>query len=140
VKFTILLVEDSRVQKLANEKILTQAGYLVLMAGSGEDALRLALEASPDLILLDMILPRLNGFEVLQALKRDRATAAVPVIVLSQLTDADQSKVRAGGAAGYFAKSKLAKGVDGETELVELIKKTLRESPGSRILAAHVGW
>ncbi len=140
MKFTILLVEDSRVQKLANEKILTQAGYLVLMAGSGEDALRLALEASPDLILLDMILPKLSGFEVLLALKRDRATAAVPVIVLSQLTDADEIKVRAGGAAGYFAKSKLAKGVDGERELVELIKKTLRESPGSRILAAHVGW
>src|ERR1700686_4278389 len=53
---TILLVEDSKVQKLANERILFKAGYLVLFAGDGEEALRLARESVPDLVLLDLLL------------------------------------------------------------------------------------
>ena len=137
VKSTILLVEDSQIQKLANEHILTQAGYLVLLAGDGEDALRLAREANPDLVLLDMILPKLSGSEVLLALKRDPATAAVPVIVLSQLSEADQVNVKAGGAAGYFDKSKLAEGLVGEDQLVEMVKKTLRETPRCGIPAGQ---
>jgi two-component system cell cycle response regulator DivK len=139
MKSTVLLVEDSQIQKLANEKILTQAGYLVLLAGDGEDALRLAREAGPDLVLLDMNLPKLSGAEVLQALKQHRATAAIPVIVISQLSQADEAKVMTAGAAGYFEKSSLARGVDGEAELVDLIKKALRESPRSGTLAAHTG-
>jgi CheY-like chemotaxis protein len=138
MKSTILLVEDSPIQKRANESILTRAGYLVLLAGDGEDALCLAREASPDLVLLDMILPGLSGFEVLQALKRDPATAAVPVIVLSQLSQVEETNVKAGGAAGYFEKSKLAEGVEGEAQLVELIKKTLQETPRG-IPAAQTG-
>jgi CheY-like chemotaxis protein len=137
VKSTVLLVEDSQVQKLANEQILTRAGYLVLLAGDGEDALRLAREARPDLVLLDMILPKLSGSEVLQALKQDPATAAVPVIVLSHLSRADEAKAKAEGAAGYFEKSKLAGGVVGEEQLIGLIKKILRESPRSGIPAAQ---
>ena len=57
MKKTILLVEDSKVQKLANERILFKAGYLVLFAGDGEEALRLARESVPDLVLLDLLLP-----------------------------------------------------------------------------------
>jgi CheY-like chemotaxis protein len=133
MKSTVLLVEDSPVQKLANEQILIRAGYLVLMASNGEDALRLAREARPDLVLLDMILPKLSGLEVLQALKRDPATAAIPVIVLSQLARANEAIVKAVGAAAYFHKSKLAGGLAGEAQLVELIRNTLREKTGSGI-------
>jgi CheY-like chemotaxis protein len=128
MKSTVLLVEDSHIQKLANEKILSGAGYLVLLAGDGEDAVRLAREAHPDLVLLDMNLPKLSGAEVLRALKQDQATAAIPVIVLSQLSQADEAGVKAAGAAGYFEKSKLAEGVVGQTQLVDLINKTLRQS------------
>lgn len=112
VKSTILLVEDSQVQKLANEQILTRAGYLVLLASDGEEGLRLAREASPELVLLDMILPKLSGSEVLQALKRDRATAGIPVIVLSQISPADQIQVKSAGAAAYFEKSTVDGGSD----------------------------
>jgi DNA-binding response OmpR family regulator len=129
VKSTILLVEDSQVQKLANEQILTRAGYLVLLASDGEEGLRLAREASPELVLLDMILPKLSGSEVLQALKRDRATAGIPVIVLSQISPADQIQVKSAGAAAYFEKSQLTEGLIGEAQLVDLITKTLRETP-----------
>jgi DNA-binding response OmpR family regulator len=135
MKSTVLLVEDSPVQKLANEQVLSRAGYLVLLASDGEDALRLAREARPDLVLLDMNLPKLSGSEVLRALKRDSATAAVPVIVLSQLSEADQANVKTEGAVGYFEKSKLAEGVVGEQQLVGLIEKTLRESQRSEVPA-----
>jgi len=137
MKPTILLVEDSQIQKLTNEEILTRAGYLVLLAADGEDAIRLAGEASPDLVLLDMLLPKLSGFEVLQALKRNTATVSIPVIVLSQLSPTDQAKAKEAGAVGYFEKSKLAQGVVGEVELVALIKKALRDSPRMRIPMAQ---
>jgi len=137
MKSTVLLVEDSQFQKLANEKILMRAGYLVLLADDGEDALRLAREAGPDLMLLDMVLPKLSGFEVLQTLKRHPVTASIPVIVLSQLSPAEQAKALALGAVGYFEKSKLGKGLVGEEELVELIKKTLRDSPRIGVPAAQ---
>ena len=61
MKKTILLVEDSKVQKLACERVLFKAGYLVLFAGDGEEALRLARESVPDLVLLDLLLPGIGG-------------------------------------------------------------------------------
>ena len=137
MKSTVLLVEDSPVQKLATEQLLTRAGYLVLLASDGEDALRLAREARPDLVLLDMILPKLSGLEVLQGLKRDPATAAIPVIVLSQLPRANEAIVKSVGAAGYFHKAKLAEGLEGEKQLVEMLKNTLRGKTESGIPSAH---
>jgi CheY-like chemotaxis protein len=74
---TVLLVEDSKIQKLQNERILHKAGYWVLSAADGEGALRLAREKVPDLIVLDMLLPKLGGTEVLQALRQDPATALI---------------------------------------------------------------
>ena len=68
MKTTVLLVEDSKFQKLVNERMLHKAGYTVLNASDGEEALRLARETIPDIILLDMLLPKLGGREVMQAL------------------------------------------------------------------------
>src|SRR5438552_1790752 len=65
----ILLVEDSKMLRLANERVLVRAGYEVTTAQDGEEALRVAEEMHPDLILLDMLLPKLSGPEVLRALK-----------------------------------------------------------------------
>ncbi len=67
---TILLVEDNRIQRLVNERILHKAGYNVLYAADGEEALRLARQSIPDIILLDMLLPKLGGREVMQALRQ----------------------------------------------------------------------
>ena len=61
LKATILLVEDSKLQKIKNESLLHKAGYRVLHASDGEEALRVARESAPDLILLDMLLPKLGG-------------------------------------------------------------------------------
>jgi twitching motility two-component system response regulator PilH len=133
LKPTILLVEDSPVQKLANEKILITAGYLVLIAVDGPEAVRLAREANPDLMLLDLVLPKLSGVEVLQTMKRDPATATIPVIVLSQLPQENEAELKRAGAAGYFTKSRLAQGAAGQVELVDLIEKTLRQTRELRI-------
>jgi CheY-like chemotaxis protein len=109
-KATVLLVEDSKIQKLANERILHKAGYIVLNASDGEEALRMACEKNPDLILLDMLLPKLGGPEVLQALKKDPDTARIPVIVLTGLSQGNEAKLRNAGADGFFEKSRMFKG------------------------------
>jgi CheY-like chemotaxis protein len=127
LKTTVLLVEDSKLHKLANERILHKAGYLVLNAGDGEEALRLAHEAVPDLILLDLLLPKLGGPEVLHVLKRDPVTAHIPVIVVSILSQVNAAKLRAEGAADYFEKSRLVDPA-GEGAFLEMIERVLRES------------
>ena len=76
MKKTILLVEDSNVQKLASERVLFKAGYLVLLAGDGEEALRLARESVPDLVLLDLLLPGIGGEGVLHTQARSAHRAS----------------------------------------------------------------
>src|SRR5258708_30086142 len=71
----ILLVEDSKFMRLATERALTRAGYEVSTSADGKDALQVAKEKMPDLILLDMLLPHMTGPDVLKALKKDSATA-----------------------------------------------------------------
>ena len=68
---------------MASGRVLAKAGYNILNAADGEEALRSAYENLPDLILLDMLLPKLGGQQVLHALKSNPETAHIPVIVLS---------------------------------------------------------
>ena len=75
----ILLVDDSKFLRLATERALTRAGYGVSTASDGEHALAVAREQKPDLILLDMLLPKMTGPDVLKALKKDPATAGIAV-------------------------------------------------------------
>src|SRR5437016_4325680 len=95
---SILLVEDSRFLRVTTEKALVRAGYSVMSASDGEEALRMAVSATPDLILLDMLLPKLGGPEVLRALRDNPITAHVPVIVLSSLPQKNEAKLLKAGA------------------------------------------
>ncbi len=105
----ILLAEDDRFLRKAAETALKRQGFTVLSAVDGEEALRMARTEAPDLILLDLIMPKLQGFEVLRALKADAATAATPVIILSNLgQDSDVKQAMEAGAAGYFVKANLS--------------------------------
>ena len=105
----ILLAEDDRFLRKAAETALKRHGFTVLAAVDGEEALRMARAEAPDLILLDLIMPKLQGFEVLRALKADAATAATPVIILSNLgQDSDVKQAMEAGAAGYFVKANLS--------------------------------
>lgn len=103
----ILLVEDSKPISRANESALQKAGYEVICAEDGESALLLAKERRPDLILLDMILPKMSGPEVLKQLKADTVTAAIPVVVLSSLTEKNRQKLVEEGAEDYIEKNSL---------------------------------
>jgi CheY-like chemotaxis protein len=120
----ILLVDDSRFMRMANEKALAKAGYRVFTASDGEEALVIARERIPDLILLDMLLPKLGGLEVLQALKKSALTAAVPVIVMSSLPQKNEAKLVKAGAAAYIEKSTME--LDRHSEsLLNIVKRTL---------------
>ncbi|PYX58995.1 MAG: response regulator [Acidobacteria bacterium] len=101
----ILLVEDSKFQRVANGRALTHAGYSVIYAADGEEGLRAARESIPDLILLDMMLPKLSGLDVLRALKSDVLAKHIPVIVLSGLGQANEARLLKDGAAAFFTKS-----------------------------------
>jgi len=101
----ILLVEDSRFLRRANERALEKAGYVVLTAADGEEALKIAQEAIPNLILLDMMLPKLSGLEVLRALKQGAATKGIPVIILTGLSERNKEKLLQEGAISYLEKS-----------------------------------
>ena len=94
----ILLVEDSRYLRTASRRLLTQAGFSVVEASDGEEALRQVRESQPDLIILDMLLPKLGGEHVLQALRQDPATARLPVIVLTSLSQKNAGKLKNAGA------------------------------------------
>src|SRR5205823_4089107 len=108
----------------ANERALVRAGYHVVTAGDGEEALRIAHARIPDLILLDMLLPKLGGQDVLQALRSDAATASIPVIVLSSLPEKNAAKLIKEGATAYFEKSKLDSDQNADS-LLQIVKKTL---------------
>lgn len=110
----ILLVEDSKFLKVATERALTTAGYEVISAGDGEQALRLAREHSPALILLDIMLPKMSGPDVLKALKKDATTASIPVMMLTSLSQKNAKQLEKDGADSFFEKSDsmLGKGPD----------------------------
>lgn len=101
----ILLVDDSRFLRRASEMALGRAGYEVVTAGDGEEALKIAQGQIPNLILLDMMLPKLSGLEVLRALKLDAATKDIPVIVLTALSERNKDKLLQEGAISYVEKS-----------------------------------
>jgi CheY-like chemotaxis protein len=119
----ILLAEDDRFLRKSAEAALRRHGFTLLTAGDGEEAVRLARTETPDLILLDLIMPKLQGFEVLRMLKADPATAGIPVIVLSNLgQDSDVQQALAGGALAYFIKANLSL-----QDLVQRVEEALKE-------------
>jgi CheY-like chemotaxis protein len=103
----ILLIEDSRFLRGAIEKILSKAGYAVTGVADGREGLAAASTDLPSLILLDMMLPGLDGTAVLKTLKKDKLTAHIPVIVLTGLSQKNEGKLMDAGASAYIEKSTL---------------------------------
>jgi CheY-like chemotaxis protein len=112
----VLLAEDSRFLRKAAGAMLRRQGFTVLTAEDGEETLRLARAEIPDLILLDLIMPKMQGFEVLKALKSDPQTSPIPVVILSNLgQESDSKTAREMGALDYWVKANL--------ELEELVRR-----------------
>lgn len=102
---TVLLVEDSDAIRDAFTILLEDAGYAVLGAATGAEALRLAEERVPDLVLLDMGLPDMSGLEVVRRLKAAPRTAGIAVVALTgRDEDADRRACLAAGCAAYIVK------------------------------------
>ncbi len=122
MKIILFIEDESALQKTFGE-ILTQEGYQMISALDGEIGLRLARDKKPDLILLDLILPKVNGFDVLRKLKEDKETKDIPVIVLTNLEEmGNVDKAIELGATTYLVKASY-----GLEEIVEKIKKALGE-------------
>jgi CheY-like chemotaxis protein len=123
----VLLIDDSKFLRRANELALSRHGYSVLVAADGEEGLRVAREKIPDVIVLDLMLPKMSGPQLLRALKQDPRTAPIPVIVLSSLPQSNAAKLKSAGAVAYFEKSKLEV-EEGSAGLARAIENVLRES------------
>ena len=105
----ILVIEDDKFLRKACEVSLTKRGFTVLTAVDGEEGVRQAREGSPDLILLDMLMPKMTGIETLVVLKQDEQTRNIPVVILSNSSiESDVQKARALGAVGYLVKAALS--------------------------------
>jgi CheY-like chemotaxis protein len=103
----VLLIEDSRFLRTAIERALSKTGHVVTGVADGQEGLRLARTSLPDIILLDMMLPGLDGTGVLRKLKQDASTAEIPVVVLTGLSQKNEARLKQEGAAAYIAKSTL---------------------------------
>lgn len=101
----ILLVEDEKNIILGVRTCLDAVGYEVEVAENGELAMEAVQRRHPDLILLDLMLPKLNGFEVLESLKGKAETAGIPVVVLTAKAEAeDRQRAMGLGADAYMTK------------------------------------
>ena len=118
----ILFIEDESALQRAVAHVLTEEGYLALSAMDGETGIQLAHKEMPDLILLDLIVPKKDGFTVLTELKQDPASADIPVIILTNLEgSADVERALALGATTYLVKTNYRL-----EEVVEKIKSILK--------------
>jgi CheY-like chemotaxis protein len=127
----ILLVEDSKFLRLATERALSRAGYEVISAGDGEEAFRLAREKLPHLILLDMLLPKMSGPDVLMALKKDPSTKAIPVVVITGMAQKNAARLQEDGAFGFLEKSALD--LDkGSAKLLNAVQEILKQLPAQQ--------
>ena len=114
----VLVIEDEAPIRRNLARMLTAEGYRVLTAPDGVDGIVIAREQLPQLILCDILMPRMDGYEVLSALRSDAGTAAIPFVFLTASADKDdRSRGLASGARDYITKPfKL-------TELLAVVRK-----------------
>ncbi|OIQ91437.1 polar-differentiation response regulator DivK [mine drainage metagenome] len=101
----ILIVEDNDLNMKLFNDLLQAHGYTTLQTKDGREALRIAAESRPDLILMDIQLPEVSGLEITRMLKADEALKSIPVIAVTAFAmKGDEEKIREGGCEGYIAK------------------------------------
>lgn len=118
----ILLVEDSKFLRISTERALVRAGYSVVTAADGQEALAVAQAEQPKIVLLDMLLPKMTGPDVLKLLKKNPATKDIAVVVLSGLSNKNAARLRHDGACAFLEKSELGLDKGSEAFLVALAK------------------
>jgi two-component system cell cycle response regulator DivK len=102
---TVLYVEDNEYNRKIVRQLLTRTSYRLREAADGEAALGMVRQERPDLILMDVQLPKMSGLDVTRALRGDPATADVPIIVVTSFAlSGDEQRAMAAGASAYIAK------------------------------------
>jgi two-component system, cell cycle response regulator DivK len=124
MKAKILLIEDNPQNRYLTRFLLEQRGHEVLQAGTGSQGLEMAAKARPDLILLDIQLPGMDGHAVARALKSDPQLKSIPIVaVTSYAMVGDREKCLQAGAEGYIEKP-----IDPDTFVTE-VEHFIRSSP-----------
>ena len=115
---TVLIIEDEKLIIVSTQMVLEAAGFRVESAMNGEDGIAKAKKAAPDLILLDIMMPGIDGWETLTRLKREEATSGIPVVIFTarEHTKGHQKSADL-GAADYFRKP------FEPDELIDLVEK-----------------
>lgn len=102
---TILIVEDNALNMRLFNDLLQASGFMTVQTMDGRDALALAHEHGPDLVLMDIRLPGVSGLEIVRMMKADRVLRTIPVVAVTVLAmRGDEERIRAGGFDGYVAK------------------------------------
>ncbi len=121
---TILLAEDDIVLQDMYQERLKAEGFTVVLAQDGQQALDKITESKPQLIILDIMMPKMNGIDVLKKLKEDSDTKEIPVIISTALvTEMDQVKGLLGKNDSYLIKSEVMPG-----DIIALVKKKLEDA------------
>lgn len=123
---TVLYVEDNEYNRKIVRQLLSRTTYRLLEAADGEAALTMIRLERPDLVLMDVQLPKMSGFDVTRALRAESATASIPIIMVTSFAlSGDDQRAMAAGASAYLAKPYSPR------ELLALVRKFLPESgPG----------
>lgn len=123
-KKLILIAEDDKYISIAYRDGLARAGFDVVTSIDGAEALKEIKSEKPDLVLLDLIMPIMNGFEVLEEIKKDPSTKKIPIIILSNLgQDTDITKAKEKGAVDYLVKADFSM-----KEVIDKIKSHLEDT------------
>ncbi|MBI4101508.1 MAG: response regulator [Candidatus Nealsonbacteria bacterium] len=117
----ILIIEDEEILIGLLQKKLTVAGYEVALGRNGEEGLKLMRESSPDLVLLDIIMPKMGGFEVMEEMQKEKSLRRIPIIIISnsgQPVELDRAKKL--GARDWLVKTEFD-----PQEVLEKVKKQI---------------
>ncbi len=118
----ILIIDDDKILCSMYKTKMEVDNFKVFVTNNGNEGIKLARKKKPDLILLDVIMPQIDGFAVLEELKKDDKTKNIPVIILTNLgTDEDKEKGEKIGAVDYLVKADLT-----PTQITEKIKRILK--------------
>jgi two-component system cell cycle response regulator DivK len=121
---TILIVEDNEKNMKLARDVLQARGYATLEAVTGEDGVRMAIEKKPDLVLMDIQLPGVNGMEALRRMRADPDCARIPVVAFTaSVTANDRSQISAAGFDGFLSKPMNLK------EFLDTVKRLLELAP-----------
>lgn len=133
MKYQVLLVEDSKaIQQMYRNKLMMEQ-FAVVTADNGMEAIKALSLSKPDIILLDLMMPIMDGYKVLQVVKTDQKFKDVPVLVFSAKGQSDEiEKALSLGAAGYIVKS-----VTKPNEVVEKIRAALSQKPAEQAVAHY---